>query len=585
MTGFSKAFYKTLFLAFLFSMTAFVSCKTASPARPASSGGAPGEKNESGQPGLQPGLQPANPPQGSVSEEIRRLIESGRLSSMLRASELIQERNLAGAEFGRVMNGIIFFITRQVYPDSVMQVPPPDLPQTNNYARILREAEKGNYVRPPDNSSDFFERALPFLSVNDNTPPGALLMIMEDLEKARGMRPLSVLPFYFRGAVFERLNLFDDAAASFASAYEISDECYPALVGVARAAELSGRSGEAAALLAGLAARYPGNMRIKKLLALSLYENGDWARAGQAADEILQKEPRDGEFLLMKADILIKDGQYAKALSPLETYSFLNPNNRLYLLLRAKAQYEGYRNRDSALKYLRAIISGDPDDEEALIFAASLLMESRKEAELAEGMEFLSRLQRISGSSAAALALSLQDAVLKESWREAKSFLTSLPAVRRDAQVLQNAYLVERGLGNNAAALAYAKELYGKDSSNNEYAAVYVSALIDNGMKEEASRMIENLLPASAGGADKSRFYYLRGRLRENDEAASGDFFSSLFEDPRNLDALIAMFEMCRGRKEARRAAYYLKQAISIAPSNPRLRRYETEYAALLNGR
>jgi predicted Zn-dependent protease len=396
------------------------------------------------------------------------------------------------------------------------------------------------------------------------------------------MQPLSVLPFYFRGLIFERLGLFDNAAASFTAAYEISDECYFALVGIARAAELSGRNKEAADQLAGLAVRYPDNMRIKRLLAVTLYENGDWARAAPAVDEILQREPRDGEFLLMKASILIKDGQYAQALSQLETYSFVNPNNRLYLLLRAKAQYEGYRNRDAALNYLRAIIRNAPLDEEVLTFAAALLMESRKDADHAEGREFLARLRESAGSSATVLALSLQDAVRREDWQEARGFLNSVIAVRRDAQVLQNAYLVERGLGNNAAALAYARELYNKDASNNEHAAVYVSALIDNGVKEEASRMIENLLSASTGAEAKSRFYYLRSRLQGNGEAAYNDLLSSLFEDPRNLETLTALFELCHGRQEERRAVYYLKQALALAPSNPKIKRYGTEYAALL---
>jgi tetratricopeptide (TPR) repeat protein len=574
MTGFSKAFYKTLFLAFLFSMAAFVSCKTASPARPASSGGAAIEKNEDS-----PFIKK---PAGSVSEEIRGLIESGRLSSMLQASELIEERNLSSAEFGRVMNGIVSILAGLVYPDSEIRLPPPDLPLANNYARIIREAEKGNYVPPPFNSSDFFEYALPFLSINDNTPQEVLEMIMEDLEKARKLRPLSALPFYFRGLIFERLKFFEEAAAAFAAAYEVCDECYSALVGIARVTELSGGKKEAAAQLAALALRYPGNMRIKRRLALILYEDGGWERALPLVEEVLQRTPRDAEFLLMKAGILIKDGQYAKALAALESYPHANQNDRLYLLLRAKAQYEGYRNSGAALNYLRAIIRGDPDDEEALIFAAALLMESRKGGDHAEGRDILARLRQSPGASAAALALSLQDAVGRESWREARLYLAPLLAVRRDAQALQNAYLTERGFGNDAAALAYARELYNRDASNNEYAAVCASALIDNGLKEEASRIIEKLLTAPSGAAGMSRYYYLRARLRDNDEDASADLFLSLYEDPRNLDALAASFEMCLRRGEVRRAAYYLKQAISIAPENLKLRRYEAEYAELL---
>jgi tetratricopeptide (TPR) repeat protein len=572
MPGTFKALCKARFIPFFFLAATLVSfsCKSASLGTLVSGDGGTGEKNE------------AKHPSGSISEEIRRLIETGYLSSMIQAMELIQYRGLGGIEFGRVMNGIISIFIKQLYPDSGIRVPPLDLPQANNYARIIREAEKGNYIQPLENSTDFFEYVLPFLSVNDNTPADVFLMIMKDLEKACEMQPVSVLPFYFRGLIFERTGQFDAAAASFAAAYEISDECYSALVGIARMAKMSGRNKEAAAQLADLATRYPDNMRIKKQLAIALYENGDWSRAEPAVDEILQKEPGDGEFLLMKASILIRDGQYTKALAPLETYSSINPNGRLYLFLRAKVQYEGYRNRDSALNYLRAIIRSNPDDEEVLTFAAVLLMESQKEADQAECREFLARLQQSHGSSATVLSLSLRDAVRRESWQEAQVFLNNIMAVRRDTQILQNAYLVEQGLGNNARALAYARELYDKDASNNEYVAVYISALIDNDRRGDASRMMESLLSSSASSAAKSRFYYLRSRLQENDDTAYNDLLSSLFEDPRNLEALIAMFELYHHRQEERRAAYYLKQALALAPGNPRIKRYETEYAALL---
>ena len=94
--------------------------------------------------------------------------------------------------------------------------------------------------------------------------------------------------------------------------------------------------------------------------------------------------------------------------------------------------------------------------------------------------------------------------------------------------------------------------------------------------------MIESRLGATAGGALKSRYFYLRSRVRSNEELAMNDLRSSLFEDPRNLDALITMFEIYHRRKDERRAVYYLKQALALAPENPRLKRYESEYAAVL---
>jgi hypothetical protein len=94
--------------------------------------------------------------------------------------------------------------------------------------------------------------------------------------------------------------------------------------------------------------------------------------------------------------------------------------------------------------------------------------------------------------------------------------------------------------------------------------------------------MIESRLAGMGGGVLKGRYYYLRSRLRGSEESVMNDLRSCLFEDPRNLDALIAMFEIYQRRRDDRRAVYYLKQALALAPDNPQLKRWEAEYAAQL---
>jgi tetratricopeptide (TPR) repeat protein len=209
-------------------------------------------------------------------------------------------------------------------------------------------------------------------------------------------------------------------------------------------------------------------------------------------------------------------------------------------------------------------------------------MESQRASDQEEGRALLDRLRKMSGSSITVLSLSLRDAVRRENWREAQGYLNRLLPVRRTDQDLQDAYSVERGLNNNARALSFARELYERNTANNEYIAVYISALIDNGRREEASRLLESRIAAASAGADKSRYFFLRSRLQSNEEEALGDLRSSLFEDPRNLDALITMFEIYHRRREERRAVHYLRQALALSPDNPRLKRYETEYASLL---
>ena len=553
---------------FLFISLTIFSCKSA-PKTPSDSRGQPAGREQQ---------QIA----GSLAEEIRGLVETGYLSSLTQALELIRGRELGGTDFGRVMNGIIIVLIRLVYPDSPALLPVMDLPQTYSYANIIREAERGNYIHPADNSVDFFEYVLPFLAINDKTTPEILESSLADLKKAAELRPSSVLPHFFQGLLYERGKKYAEADAAYRQAHSISNECYPALANSARMKGLLGRKNEEAAIFSELSIQYPDSLLIKRMIAITYYENKDWSRAGPAVDEILQREPRDGEFLLMKASLLIEQGHFPQANAPLDTYASINANNRLYLFLRARVQAEGSRNNDSALNYLRSIIRTNPNDEEALIYAARLLMESQRPADQTEGREYLERLRQSSGSSVAVLSLSLRDAVQRESWQEAQGYLNRILVSRRTVQDITDGYYIERGLRNNSRALSFARELYEKDTANNEYAGIYISALVDNGRRDEASRLIESRLSSSSSGTDKSRIYFLRSRIQSNEDAVLGDLRSSLFEDPRNLDAIIAMFEIYHQRREERRAVYYLRQGLAISPDNPRLKRYEKEYSALL---
>jgi len=523
-----------------------------------------------------------------VAEEIRNLTETGILSSMMHALEMIRSRNLSGVDFGRMMNGINTMIIRLVYSDSLARLPAIDLPQTYRYTRIIREAQRGVYLKPSENSTDFFEHILPFFAITNGPPEQAMPAdisqqdIFRDLDKAREIRPHSILPLYFRGLLHERLRQFADAERAYRQAYEISDECYPALIGIARINRLTGRTAESVAAFSDLIIRHPDSMEIKRQLASSLFEARDWPRALPVIDEILQSDSRDGDFLLMRASILIEQGNFSQANTTLDSYASINSNNRLYLYLRARVQAEGNRNRDSALNYLRSILRTSPNDEEALILAVSLLMESSRPADQTEGRELLNRLRQLNPNSVNVLSLSLRDAVRRESWQEAQGFLNRILASRRTVQDLSDGYQIERSLGNNARALSFARELYDRDTSSNEYAVIYISALIDNARRDEAMRLIESRINSVSRGSLLSRYYFLRSRLQTNDEAISSDLRSSIFEDPRNLEANIAMFEFHNRRREERRAAHYLKQAIAIAPDNPVVRRYEREYAALL---
>lgn len=273
---------------------------------------------------------------------------------------------------------------------------------------------------------------------------------------------------------------------------------------------------------------------------------------------------------------------FIQAQPPLDAYASVDPENRLYLFLRARVQFEGFRNRDAALNYLRALLRTYPGDLEASAYAAGLLLESVRPEDQQEGRVLLETILNASSPPLSVFELALKDAIRRGAWNEAVPFMNRLLSERRSSDDLLNAYYVYEGLDNPQNALKFAKELYDRNSSDENSVFAYISALIGAGNRDEASRMIESRLPNLSGGSLKSRYFYLRSRLRDDQEAALNDLRSSLFENPRNLDALIAMLEIYHQRRDERRAVYYLKQALALDPDNPGLRIYQREYAAAL---
>jgi tetratricopeptide (TPR) repeat protein len=522
-----------------------------------------------------------------LAGEIRSLIEHGSPHSLAGAVDLIQNRSLDTSEYGRLMNAIAAAIFRSVYPDTQAHYLPPDPPSIGVYARILREAGKGVYITPPDNSRDFLEYVLPLLAYYQSGKlSGDFLLRNQELwlnlERASRLNPSSVLPPLFQGALYEQNGDDAKAEASYNRALKLADDCYPAELGLARIMDRRGEQEDVFARLNGLLTRYPGNIGVKKELARIHAARGEWSEAEAITAEILRRDPRDGEFLLLKAFAALEQGDYYDASSALDIYALIDSGNRQYLFLRARLQAEAYHNRESALTYLRSLVRSYPGDIEARVYMAGLLVDSPRPEDAAEGRTILADLLRSPDPPAELLALAVKDAVHREAWQEARQNMERLFAVRRYNVDLLNAARVERGLGNYEASFVYARELFALEPSGEDAVFAYITALIDTGRRSEASTMIGRRLSTASGGGQKSRYYYLRSRLRPGGEAAMNDLRSSLFEDPRNFNALTAMFEIYHNRGDIRRAVFYLKQALSIAPDNPTLKRHEAEYRAAL---
>ncbi|MFA6508336.1 MAG: tetratricopeptide repeat protein, partial [Treponemataceae bacterium] len=279
------------------------------------------------------------------------------------------------------MTSVCVVLMQKLYPDIPAELPVSDPPPTHAYTRILRDAERGAYTPASSQSTDYLEYVLPFLALLNDMRSERLAAALPDLEKASRLGKNSVLDPYFRGIVAERRGMAEQAFASYEQARSFSAEAYPAVVGSARVSATLGKAAESVALLTSLAVRYPDNLLVKRELANAYYQARDWSRAANAVSEVLQRDPKDSRFILIKAHILTEQGSFTQAQPLLDAFSLVDSNNRLYLFLRALVQAEGYKNRDSALNYLRALLRTRADDEEALAYYTKLLLESNRPEE------------------------------------------------------------------------------------------------------------------------------------------------------------------------------------------------------------
>ncbi|MCA1950606.1 MAG: tetratricopeptide repeat protein [Treponema sp.] len=529
------------------------------------------------------GIASGEPKKASLADEIRALIETGTPPSLLRALDLLRNRDVADTELGRTLSAIAVSLFKSVYPALVAEMPQTDIPVSSPYAKILKDAEKGIYTPAPSSSQDFFEMLLPFIALLNERRSERLAVASPDIDRAMALNGKSVLPYYFKGIILERTGQKEQALALYVNAYQLSIECYPAGLAIARIYTSTGKQDSAVSLLTDLISRYPENWSIKRELAVLYYQTGNWSRAEPALAELLQRDPKDRELLLMRISVLIEQGKYIQAAPLLDAYGSLDNTNTTYLYLRARLQAEGYRNRDAALTFLRSILRINPSDPLANTYMAKLLIESDRESDRQEGETMLDMMLKDANPPNNVLELAVLVTMRRQNWSQAQMYNSKLLEIRRSVTDLSNEVLIQQGLKKFDQALLFAKELYDKDLFNEQNAYTYALSLINAGKREEARLIIDAKLNTVTQSTLKSKYFYLRSRMRTDEETVLNDLRSSLFEDPRNLDALIAMLEIYHRRKDERRAVYYLKQALSLSPDNPILQPYKKEYANQLN--
>ena len=509
----------------------------------------------------------------------------GSPSSLRLAAESFKKNDeTLYTEEERVLLYIMSSIMKYAWPSETVTWTTPTLLPDNDYTAAIESVKLGVYDTSAGNA-DFFTLVIPSLLLcaqKDRT--NYFADSKKALDEASGRFRDSVLLHYLYGLLYARQGKSDAALIEYEIAYMLDMTCFETSCAVANAYVSAGRTSEAKTIADRLYVASPDNVEVLKLCALTSYNTNDMNAAESFVAQILQREPDNTEYILFRAKILFNKGEYIKVSSLLDVYAKTNRTNRDYLLLKARLLLTWNKNTTSAFSVVQDALSRYPDDEEVILLAAEIASETGSLINGKSASELVAPVLRKDPGNPAALTIKVKEAVLAESWEDA--YEASSLLITSDKSDSSKLLHVESCLNTNriSEASGLVRELYDKNNNDEGVLEYYIKVLIAEGNKTQALAIIEKRLP-SVSAKLKSSLYYERSRLQTSSDKILADLRSSLTSNPRNRNALFALYSYYMDAADFRKAQYYLKQVLALNPSDQTIIELNNNLDVILNGK
>lgn len=452
----------------------------------------------------------------------------------------------------------------------------------NNYTGAISSAKNGFYDPFPE-PNDFLSYAIPCLVLAaSETRSDYYQAAFNSLKSALVLNPNSVFANYLLGILYRRMSDFKNANESFGFASDLAQNCYECSFAFAESFMLISEPASAFAMAEKLLQSYPQDKNLLKLCAESAYACEDFTNAELYVSRVLQVEPENSYYLLFRARILVKKGEYIRAASLLDAYAKKDSSSRDYLVLRFEVQKNWNKNISAATSTIENALVLYPDDDEIVLAAASLASETGSKIAGKSGEELADQILAKETDNFEALQIKIASMVASQKWNEA--YKASSELIKKE-NVPRSAVFTHIKICLSAnkkdEAWQYASGLYAVDSSNEDVLQSYIDVLVSTARNQEATRLINQLIPTSAARM-KSFLYYERSYLSKTETEILADLRSSLTANPRNKDSLFRLYKIYFNKKEYRKAQYYLKQVVALSPNDESLRQLNQNLEDLL---
>jgi predicted Zn-dependent protease len=506
----------------------------------------------------------------SLTARIEKELAFASPSSLSTAEDLIRANKAQDSEFGRAVLYVSYQLRKRLYPETLDPAASLDPPPLNLLVRTMQETEKGRYPDPALRSASrltgLLSTTVLFAPQDAETSRSALA----DLAKIGQDPGYSILIPFFTALDAERAQDWNRALAQYQRAEALAADCYPASLGRVRVLFGLKRRAEAVSLLESLAAAHPNSVDASRLLAQAYYDSGRYDAAAPIIQNVLRAEPTNDAFIAMRAHILILSGNYLQAGPLLDAYATRNPHDPLYLYLRGLFLWKEDKQRARAVDFLKGAAVLYPRDQRLSLLLAEVLLDgddpSSQDRQTARGL--LESILALDADNQEAMIFLARDALAVGNSQRAQAFLDGLLAVNADFKEYGLMTEIAFAAKQYKRASAWADAWFAASPSDEDAALAKARSLIETGRGPQALALVTERLAKHPAAKFSAALFFLRSRLQKDPDDAMSDLRSSLMDDPRNLDSILAMFDAYYGQKDYKKAQFYLRQAQAASPSN-----------------
>lgn len=502
-----------------------------------------------------------------IDERIVKEIEVGSPSSIKSAISALRQKSSEYQENEKVLVNIAANIMKYAWPSESVMFDVPSAGDSNPYMGAISSVNQGVFDYSTGNS-DFFTIMLPALVLLN---PSASKVVYGPCEEALKtsllLRPDSVIANYLSGILYEKKGDLKTAEKYFSAAYKDSENTQEIVLAYARVLRLNGSIKSALEVINKLDTD-SDNLEILKQNAYIAFDSGNYDSAEIYVARVLQQTPNDLEFLLFRAKILIEKKDYIHAVSLLDMYARQDSTSIDYLILRVRVQLDWSKNTTAATDTVEKALKIYPDNQAALMFAARISSETDSPVAGKYADELAALVLSKNPDNQVALTYALKGLIQRENWQEAYNTSRKLILAENvSPEIVEQYVTVCIKLGKENEAYDFAKAQYDIHPDDEILMQTYLLAYSHVGSRENVIKYIDSLL-ATAQAKTKSYIYYRRSFLQYTEEKKLEDLRLSLISNPRNSDALFSLYELYYGKKDYRKAQYYLRQVVAIKPND-----------------